>query len=181
MIATAPYESNPLFRLYCGLQAEHERNWALEDFFGGGMSGGVSAWVCEARVTAADADALALLIKERQASLTKTALIFNATVLAGLFALSYFAIGKLTPAAIFALTMLALGASVILSKDARQGLRAATAALHAYQTPGTDPGPRDVDPAKALYEHCLAKRYFSTLEVQAIRLMRVNTKFFDHP
>lgn len=181
MIATTPYESNPLFRLYCGLRAEHGRNWALEDFFGGVMAGGVSAWVSEARVTAADADALARLIKKQQASLTKTALIFNAIVLGGLFALSYFAFGKLTPEALFLLTMLALGASVILSKEARQGLRTATAALHAYQTPEADPGPRDVDPAKALYEHCLAKRYFSTLEVQAIRLMRVNTKFFDLP
>lgn len=178
MLPIPDFESNVLFRLYRGLCAENERNWAMEDFFGGAMAGGVSAWVSEARVTHVDAEALAHTIKKHQARLLKTTLVFNAICLFGSFALSYAAFGLISPEILATFIVLFLGASVILSKDTRSTLREATAALAAYRTPGTDPGPRDADPAKELYEHCQAKNYFSSLEVQAIRLIRVNSQFF---
>lgn len=178
MLPIPDFESNALFRLYSGLHAESERNWAMEDFVGGAMAGGVSAWVVEARITQSDADDLAKKIKLHQVRLLKTALIFNAVCLLGTFAISYATFGLISPEVIATLTVVFLGACVILSKDTRATLRKATAALSAYQTQGTDPGPRDADPASELYEHCQAKNYFSSLEVQAIRLIRVNSQFF---
>lgn len=178
MLPIPDFESNAIFRLYRGLCAENERNWAMEDFFGGAMAGGVSAWVVQARVTHADAEDLAEKLKKHQARLLKTALVFNAICLLGSFALSYATFGLIEPEVIAALIVLFLSACVILSKDTRTSLNEAVAALNAYQKPGTDPGPRDADPAKAMYEHCRAKNYFSSLEVQAIRLIRVNSQFF---
>lgn len=180
MLSTTEYESNAIFRLYCGLCAERERNWALESFFGGVMGGGVSAWVANARVTAADSEDLARKIKKNQVSLVKTALVYNAISLAALFLMSYVAFGPIELEIVLAILASFFVGTVILSKNARSALRQANAALLAYRTQEVDPGPRDPDPAKELYEHCLSKNYFSSLEVQAIRLIRVNSQFFGH-